>query len=591
MGVAQLVRRAARPAAMVGVTGLLSLGMVTSGGSVAEANAGLLAAPIIEGATAALLEESLPLVGTGPTGMIVVGALGLAAATSNIWVPWVLDAASKWGSSSPNTASTPTTTQTRHDIVSAMVSQDNTTITANYANSTPFSQDWYAYFGVVAHCKATTASPDGTFKTGYESSSGYWSIGGRDATSWNFSHNFSPCPLGYVITGYVAGGGQDLGSWSPNLNTSQPYPAQVDVIGNQYSFATKSSLKWGDMGGTAAFDPQSGAVKLHTAVECLRDDGTKFTVTADSTGDQKSIQVPSCGPHAHATGKVNVTADSPSGLGQPVWTRPAVAPDTAHPLCDPTIAGPLCQLQILIDGKPCVEGQAECLRWAQLAKTNPERVQCMYGPYAVALKNCNVLERAYEPGGAVGTSPNTDGDPSTRSDADPLGNPQTVPDPGTDPGSVPRAAPAPTVPGGFPTGGTNPAPANPDDICLKDRWSWTPVDWVLKPVGCALQDAFVPKTDIQAESNKLRDDSQTKVPFAWLSTPVTAPGGGGCPNWVINVGAFHQNVVCDSSYTAALRGIRTPLFGIVAAAMVWPLLRGIWYACIPVLRVTPGSSK
>jgi hypothetical protein len=33
------------------------------------------------------------------------------------------------------------------------------------------------------------------------------------------------------------------------------------------------------------------------------------------------------------------------------------------------------------------------------------------------------------------------------------------------------------------------------------------------------------------------------------------------------------------------------MFGIVASAMVWPLLRGIWYALIPIVRVTPTGSK
>jgi hypothetical protein len=229
-------------------------------------------------------------------------------------------------------------------------------------------------------------------------------------------------------------------------------------------------------------------------------------------------------------------------------------------------------------------GVSACVNWASLNQ-DPNwspRISCQYGPYTLATSSCNPLEQAYEPGGAPATDPNTDGNPDTRSDTQPDGN--TQPRPSTDPNAPPATG---TAPGGFPTTGTG----SPDVDCLKDAWSWTPVDWVFKPVGCALTQAFVPKTDIQAESNSLRDESNTKVPFAWLQTPITGPAGGGCPAWVVHVGGFAENVVCDSSYTAAIRGIRTPLFGIVAAAMVWPLLRGIWYACIPVLRVNPGSSK
>jgi len=189
------------------------------------------------------------------------------------------------------------------------------------------------------------------------------------------------------------------------------------------------------------------------------------------------------------------------------------------------------------------------------------------------------MEPAYRPGGAPANEENMDGDPATRNYTQPGGTTYTPPSTGTG-----------TAPGGFPSAGVNPSTGTSPN-CSAPEWSWNPIEFVFNPVLCAMQEAFVPKTDIQMRSDALRDQASEVVPISWLTNPISGPSGGGCPNWTINVQGLSKNVVCDSSFTAALVAVRYPLFGIVAAAMVWPLIRGIWYASIPVLRVSPGSHK
>jgi len=57
-----------------------------------------------------------------------------------------------------------------------------------------------------------------------------------------------------------------------------------------------------------------------------------------------------------------------------------------------------------------------------------------------------------------------------------------------------------------------------DSPCVPSGWGWfNPVEWVLKPVKCALVWAFVPDSDAVAESwDELTAEAESAVPLAWV---------------------------------------------------------------------------
>jgi hypothetical protein len=125
--------------------------------------------------------------------------------------------------------------------------------------------------------------------------------------------------------------------------------------------------------------------------------------------------------------------------------------------------------------------------------------------------------------------------------------------------------------------------------CWPNGWAMlNPLEWVLKPINCA----FVPKQDIQARVQNTVNTASALPPMSWFAgVNMTGPGGANCPNWNIEVAGMSRNVICDSSFTAALRGSRGLVFTMLSAAMIWPLIRSLWYASIPFIRVSPTSSK
>ena len=199
--------------------------------------------------------------------------------------------------------------------------------------------------------------------------------------------------------------------------------------------------------------------------------------------------------------------------------------------------------------------------------------------------------------------------------ADPLAPPNWQPDYGT-PGN-----PAPA-----PSGGANPAPApipqlptnpnpNPTPVPTtpnsSDSACWpsgsaafNPLEWVLQPVKCALSWAFVPKRDFQSDVNGLTTKAMTKAPLSFVpaitaTAPASVGGQGACPAWVVSIGTntggqnsqLNKNIVCDSTFIQAIVNARSALFGLITAAMLWPFLRSLWYALIPVVRVIPTGGR
>jgi hypothetical protein len=365
--------------------------------------------------------------------------------------------------------------------------------------------------------------------------------------------------------------------------------SNYDAISYRYNIATYT--QWLNP------DPKINFIedtKITTTWDCRAGDGTIFSFTRSVDKIAAAVQ-PSC-PAGSELVKHKIEsktgAQDTRTLDEGAETPGAAA---AYPNCL-GLTSPGCTMDVYVDGTKCTSTRTECATWPNINSTTPSRVQCRWGSYTMPTTDCLSLSNGYKSESGVVFDPHS----GAWTAVDIYGNPQQAnpepwnsanpnPTPGTNIGTTPTTGTNTGTPG-FPTTGTNPSV---NDNCTAPTWSWNPTEFVKNPVVCALAAAYVPQTDFAARGAEIQTILLDKPPMNWLvPPPMTGPGGAGCPNWVISIPGFlSENVVCESSFTSAVLGARGPLFGLVSAAMVWPLMRSIWYAAIPVLRVTPGGSK
>jgi hypothetical protein len=157
---------------------------------------------------------------------------------------------------------------------------------------------------------------------------------------------------------------------------------------------------------------------------------------------------------------------------------------SAYPLC----ADNSCELHLYDSKGDCEMGDSSrCASWF----TDPNKstdYSCHYGSYTTAsLSECNVLAPYYDPQKVAAGQ--AFADPAT-------GSP---PDPGV------QTSPQPAPP---------PAPSDPTTPCFPSGWgAMNPVNWVLMPVQCALQWAFVPRTSVvNGDVTGMENQWSTKMP-------------------------------------------------------------------------------
>lgn len=382
-------------------------------------------------------------------------------------------------------------------------------------------------------------------------------------------------------------GNQKSNNWVVYLNTVVtlgPYDfcGAAGVASYSYDFSTAQGANW--IGGTTGSGsaPWSAAANTQkTDVTCKSAlDGTTKTLSNTEQGHPERWVMPSC---ESAYGNAWHPASGTVSVGPSAGTQNPVATFTDHTLddfkdCfDPSSGAAQCRVKVFVNGQACTADNILCQDWKQ-AKTDGETVECRYGSHVVPLGNCDALTKAY-----------TTTIPATVTSTNPDGSPKTDPAPATDPGAFPTtgANPAPA-----PEPAAAPAPEDTNSNCMAGAWSWNPVDWVYVPVKCALKWAFVPKTAVSARMTEVSNRVSTKAPVTWLSgfanVPASIPDNG-CPDWRIKVGPVDQNVVCPSSYTDAIRSARPVLLVFMVSLAFWPLIRGLAYAAIPVLKPHPGS--
>lgn len=328
--------------------------------------------------------------------------------------------------------------------------------------------------------------------------------------------------------------------------------------------------------------PQGGRVQidLHSQFQCCRSSLDWFRV-------DKVEQV----EDARRTGITVQEVNTATGARTPVQT--VTSPNlSAYPACTSLTSG-------------CV-----------VAKDSTGT--CKWGPYTMPASDCTATAEPVEPDPwDPGTQPSTDGTTTTynpdgsvtvvQTQTQPDGSKRVVttttladgsktittrvyPPGGGSPTTTVVRVPSPTAPTGPPTSGPN--PTDPDaGSCIAGAWSWNPVDWVFVPVKCALSWAFGIKPATLARLQAVRDLAASKPP---MSLAGGAPGlvglgsvGSSCPSWRVTVAGYSEDVICGQGYTERLHDWRNLTGAVLVALAVSPFLRSVWYAGLPVLRITP----
>lgn len=596
MGIRSILRRAVKPAAMALVAGTLALSLTVTTTQKAEASP-IAVAPVILAAEGIVGGASIPLampsllaasIALHPVGWAIgagVAVAGLAIGayhTRDYWLPYVTGA---FGEPKPRDVNVPSSTWIKpgYRVVKASVIGGNS-ISADYA-FTGSSSTWYSWVGAIAQCKRTS---DGHLA--YASS---WGYGSRtNSFTWTWSPSAVLCPSGWTLQGAIIGGGvgSQAGSYTPDLagtkNADGTFKAVTMGGGNtQYDKSPENVIKLGTWDGATSFDPKGSDVKYKTTVECVSDDGTKSTLTADWTGDNGGAKFPSCAAagKGHGTGKNKIEGYAPTAPGVPgtvpetLWETTAPAVDPNYEKCDQGRPGSGCRMAITIDGKPCVVGQWECENWSELWKdsTTSTRVGCTYGPYTLSPDACSIMEPAYRPGGAPTTDANVDGNPQTRNNNQLDGTTYT-----------PQQAPP--APGGA---GTVPLGTKADEAaCWPQGWAaLNPLEWVYRPTVCAGRALFEPKKDVQTRLAGMESQFSNKVPMSWFGVGTSGVSGGGCPtDWAITVEGQRLSLICGTPVDGIVQAFRPILGAMLVIAALWPLIRSLFYSAIPVFKVNPS---
>jgi hypothetical protein len=583
----QFFKRLAKPAAMAGVAASLSLSLVVTTPSNAQAFVSPVPLPVVFGATRMAIPALMPVaaalgpVGWGLAGVAAVAAIGVALyETRDTWVPWVEGQFGKEGTNpdapAPPADTDPATEGVQVNYYPGLKIQNHRVVANGYHFDTYYSGSDYAtgtQMGVTAtlNCKR----PDGT--TYLEKKIWAKTFGTGWTTTYPRLRNFNDgyCQQSsHVLLGAIVG---HFGA-DPEL-----HPKSASAYKGPENIVRHGSMLQG------SFDAKSPETKYETSVECIAQDGTKSTIKKEWTGDSPGMLIPSCEAQGkgHGTGKMWVDGSRPGVTQAPtrLWDNPAPQPTPGRELCAPTRAQQGCKLAVKVDGKDCVMGLFECENWQEIHQNDPgkdgttPRVSCQYGPYSLPVDQCNPLERAYEKDGAPVSEPNIDGNPATRSDTN-LNNA---------PNEVPQAAKPLAVPGG--AGTTLPNGSTTEQAqCFPSGWSMlNPVEWVMKPVSCALDAAFKPKKDIQTRVTSMQGKFSNKVPISWFSTGTGGVSGGACPaDWAVTVNGERYSLICGTPVDAAVQAFRPIMGAMLIIALLWPLIRSLFYAAIPVFKVTPS---
>lgn len=254
----------------------------------------------------------------------------------------------------------------------------------------------------------------------------------------------------------------------------------------------------------------AAAAKYKVTLDCFTNEGdpnsamddTVDTFTVEYSGDAGGFVYPSCSarkPGSYYGGSKTETQYPGTSSWQPVIEN---KPDRSSYPSECYYTG--CPLQVRYRGSECQVGSVVCAEWTKLRRSHPADYTCYWGPKVQPISSCNRLERAYElvSSPVSATRPNTDGNPDTKDGSTGGGSGGS----GGVPGQVEIPPTSPNDPGGD------------DSACYPSGLAvLNPIEWVLRPLKCALQWAFVPSGDFFPDlSVDLSGAWQNSAPGKWI---------------------------------------------------------------------------
>jgi hypothetical protein len=247
---------------------------------------------------------------------------------------------------------------------------------------------------------------------------------------------------------------------------------------------------------------------------------TNQNVSAQFSEDQggaPAAQVPQCSVGYIAT-KVEVWEGDPTGAGGILrygWTAPpdaiATTPTSPYKSCYPGGSDAPCVMslwKVLPDGtlKDCNTGTIDCTDFSKTTSTT-QTYRCLWGIHSMPISDCSGLEQWAKTTTQTQPTTSTSAQPTTTTTTTVQALPTTGQniDPKTGLPRVDTTGPAPD--------GTDSTSSN----CMGGAWSWNPVNWVLIPVKCALQWAFVPQvSSMQSLSTRVTTAVGASAPGQWV---------------------------------------------------------------------------
>jgi hypothetical protein len=295
----------------------------------------------------------------------------------------------------------------------------------------------------------------------------------------------------------------------------------------------QSVLRWGSDGADTAPGP------FHATATCRNSAGATATAAETTAATANTLPAPDCEAVLPGSWRQDLTATQTQGDGtkQPILAKTLDL--TAYPNCQSRAAP--CSLGW---SQPTATQTSEC-RWgaylmpdtdcppetkptytptspAPSASPSPGAPPPMYDPsapdpYAPVNPETGGGTRLNPDGSETVTEVAPDGTTTTRTKL-PNGETVTTTRPPGGPASTVRTPP-------FGAG------VQGDDAegCLASGFSWNPVSWVLTPVKCALQWAFVPSQSSSEQINALRAEAGARPPVSigtWAAGAVPGFGDG-----------------------------------------------------------------
>lgn len=312
-------------------------------------------------------------------------------------------------------------------------------------------------------------------------------------------------------------------------------------------------------------------------------DGTHISATSVGFHESDSVfpeipQPASCPAGSVLAGTEVVELTQGSSTPRTVLGPFTVPQKVVDSQTDPVCGGKKCRLDLVKIGPAgsklgdCFSLNDACADWF----TDPNKTanyKCTFGPAGtsveVDLSECNPYAPTF--------------DPAKQAKGEPYGDPTTGSDPSSDPTSPPASDPSPGA-GGTQTGGS----------CFPSGWGvFNPLEWVEKPVKCALVWAFVPsQASLQSFTTTISTAFDGTPLSSWSSAlggvgGITAPGSGSCGGMTLdlpNLGPLqlaHSYDVFDTCVQ--------PWHGISLTVYALAMILIIWFTAIGVFRIVASS--